>query len=184
MNEQYPIRPATVRDADAILAVYAPYVRDTCVSFETEVPAPDAFRERVSRITAAYPYFVCEHNGVVVGYAYAAPFSARGAYRFSVELSVYIAPAYHRQGIGRALYESLFDALRARGVCTAYAGITVPNEQSVGLHAALGFHPVGTYRNVGYKLGAWRDVLWLEKPLRGYDVPPAEPRLAKRGGAH
>jgi phosphinothricin acetyltransferase len=102
----------------------------------------------------------------VVGYAYASRHRVRAAYRWSVDVAVYIAPSHHRMGIGRAVYTSLFSILAAQGFFNAYAGVTLPNPASVGLHEAMGFTPVGVYRHVGYKLGAWHDVGWWQRPLR------------------
>lgn len=161
-----------VREADAarILAIYAPYVIDTDISFETEPPAPEAFAERIRGIQSAYPYLVCLVDGELAGYAYASKHHERAAYRYSVDVSIYVAPNFHRRGVGRALYLELFDRLKERGFYTAFAGITQPNEKSVGLHASLGFTEVGVFHRAGYKHGRWLDVLWMEKPLRdSYD---------------
>lgn len=167
------IRSATPADAAAILAIYAPYITDTVMTFETEVPALTDFTARVASILSGYPYLVCEADGRIVGYAYASQHRARAAYRYSVDVSIYIAPEYHRQGIGRLLYTALFEQLKARGFYTAYAGITLPNEKSVGLHKALGFTEAGTFHRVGYKANQWLDVIWLEKALREYGAPQA-----------
>jgi len=168
------IRNATPTDAEAILAIYAPYITDSCISFETEVPAITEFTARIEHVIPNYPYLVCEVDGKVVGYAYVSQHRERTAYKYSADVSVYIAPEYHWQGIGRALYTKLFELMREQGFYTAIAGITLPNEKSVGLHKALGFKEVGVYHNVGYKFGKWLDVLWMEKPLRDYDEPGAD----------
>jgi len=165
------IRDATPADAGAILSIYAPYVANTCVSFETEVPTIDAFTARIEKIVKSYPYLVCECDGVIAGYAYATRHRERGAYRYSADSSVYVAHDYQRRGIGRALYTRLFELLASLGIYTVFAGVVLPNERSVGLHKALGFTEVGTYHNAGYKLGRWLDIIWLEKPLREYDEP-------------
>ena len=173
---EWSIRDAVTGDAAQILAIYAPYVTDTCVSFETEVPSVEEFTRRISEILKSYAYLVCEARGEIVGYAYAGSHRSRPAYRFSAEPSVYIKREYHRQGIGRALYQRLIARLRERGYYTLCAGVALPNEGSVGLHHAMGFRDIGVYHNIGYKLGEWRDTLWMEMPLRDYGAPPAETR--------
>jgi phosphinothricin acetyltransferase len=166
------IRHATPADAGALLAIYAPFVRDTAVSFELEPPTVQSFGERIVRAQAKWAWLVAEHDGRVAGYAYASAFRERAAYRFSVEMSAYVAPASRRNGIGRALYECLFEILIAKGYCTAFAGITIPNDSSVRFHRALGFSEVGVFRRAGWKLGAWHDVSWWQRRLQ--DGPPRE----------
>jgi phosphinothricin acetyltransferase len=167
----YTIRPASPDDAGAVLAIYAPYVTDTCISFETEVPAFDAFRQRMCGIMAGSPYYVCECGGVVVGFAYASKYSERRAYRYSADLTVYVAPGHHGRGVGRLLYERLIADLRERGIYTVYACVTAENTASLKFHTALGFTECGRFHNIGYKHGRWLDVVWLEKPIREYDTP-------------
>ncbi|MEV6831096.1 N-acetyltransferase family protein [Amycolatopsis sp. NPDC051102] len=168
------IRSATPQDAAACAAIYAPYVTDTAISFETE--PPDA-GEIASRITRAHAWFVLEDHGHIAGYAYANPFAARAAYRWSCETSIYLEQGRRRTGAGRALYETLLHRLRERGLCRAFAGMTLPNDASAGLHRALGFEPAGVYHRVGWKHGAWHDVAWVQKDLRateGCTSAPAE----------
>jgi L-amino acid N-acyltransferase YncA len=119
---------------------------------------------------------VLEDDGRVVGYAYGGPFKARAAYRWSCEVSVYLERGRRRTGGGRALYEALFERLVERGFRTAVAGMTLPNEASVGLHRALGFEPIGTYRKIGWKHDRWQDVTWAQRPLAVDQDPPAEVR--------
>jgi L-amino acid N-acyltransferase YncA len=166
------VREATERDAAACAAIYAPYVTDTVISFEAEPPAP---AEMAARIAAAHLWLVLEDAGRVVGYAYAAPLHPRAAYRWACEVSVYMERGRERRGGGRALYEALLAELTARGFRVAVAGMTLPNPASEGLHRALGFEPVGTYRGIGYKHGAWHDVAWTQKRLADGEEPPAEP---------
>lgn len=168
------IRLATPSDAQALLDIYAPYVRDTTISFETEVPDLDAFRRRIRDICSEYPYLVCEMDGRIVGYAYAGRHMARAAYRYNAEVSVYLSPDFHGAGVARALYECLFQLLRRLGYYNAYAICTVPNEKSMRFHEKCGFQLVGTYHNTGYKFGAWRDVRWYEMALRAHDPIPGE----------
>ncbi|MET8849777.1 N-acetyltransferase family protein [Amycolatopsis sp. NPDC004625] len=160
------IRPAAEHDAAACARLYAPYVTDTAVSFETDPPGAG---ELARRIVGAHAWFVLEDHGHIAGYAYATPFAARAAYRWSCETSIYLERGRRRTGAGRALYEALFHRLRERGFCRAFAGMTLPNEASAGLHRALGFEPAGVYRRVGWKHGAWHDVAWVQKDLRATD---------------
>jgi len=170
------VREAVAADAEACAAIYAPYVTGTVISFEVSPPSAE---EMVARITAAqrrHAWVVLEDGGRVVGYAYGGPFKDRDAYRWSCEVSVYVAPGGGRRGHGRALYEGLFERLAARGHRMAFAGMTQPNNASGALHRALGFEPVGTYRRVGWKHGAWHDVTWVQRALTTDDGPPPEPR--------
>ncbi len=166
------IRSAVMDDAAQLLAIYSPYVTDTCVSFEETPPSPDAFARRLKECLDHYAWLVCEVRGEIVGYAYAGAYRARAAYRYAASTSVYIKNGYHRQGIGRSLYEALFERLKALGIYTLVAGVALPNPGSVGLHKAMGFTEVGVYRSVGYKFGRWQDTLALQKALRDYDTPP------------
>lgn len=168
------IRLARTEDAAAIRAVYAPYV-DTPITFETEAPSVLEMGDRIAKILAAYPWLVEEQDGAILGYAYASQHRARAAYRWSVDVTVYVREGGHRKGIGRDLYRALFDILRAQRFRAAFAGITLPNAASVGLHEALGFSAVGVYRNVGYKAEAWRDVGWWQLDLGGPAGAPQEP---------
>ena len=168
------IRPVQGQDAAGVAAVYAPNVTDTVISFETEPPDAAEMARRIEATVAAHPWLVCERAGEIVGYAYASSHNGRAAYRWSVNVTVYIDRRLHRSGIGRALYTSLFALLRLQGFYNAYAGITLPNAGSVGLHEAMGFQPVGVYREVGCKFGAWHDVGWwsLELQPRPANQPP------------
>ena len=166
------IRDAAAADAAACAAIYAPYVRDTAISFESEPPSPEEMAGRIADHQRRHAWLVLEQDGDVAGYAYGGPFMARAAYQWATAVSVYLDPARHRTGGGRALYEALFDRLAARGHRTALAGIALPNEASVGLHLALGFEHVGTYRRVGWKLGRWHDVAWFQRVLVDDDGPP------------
>lgn len=156
------MRDARAADAAACAAIYAPYVTGTAITFETEPPSADEMAPRIENASRGYAWLVLEEHGRVVGYAYGGRFHARPAYRWAAEVSVYLEPGRRRTGGGRALYEALLARLRKRGFRIAIAGMTLPNEASVGLHEALGFQPVGTYRRIGYKLGAWHDVAWMQ----------------------
>jgi L-amino acid N-acyltransferase YncA len=169
------IRLATERDAEQIATIYASNVTDTIVSFELEPPSADEMRRRAEVTLERYPWLVCERQGRVLGYAYASAHGSRAAYQWSVDVSVYVHERAYRKGVGRALYTSLFAALRVQGFYNAYAGATLPNPASVGLHDAMGFRPVGVYRGVGYKMGAWHDVVWWHLLLRERVADPDPP---------
>lgn len=164
------------RDAQACARIYAPYVRDSVISFEEEVLGEAEMAARISRIQRTHPWLVAERDGAVAGFAYGAPHRERAAYRWAADVSVYVDSAQHRQGIGRRLYEELFELLRAQGLRVACAGVTLPNDASVRLHERLGFEPVGVYRRIGFKAGAWHDVGWWQLFLGSGDTPPEEPR--------
>ena len=169
------IRPAADRDAAAIAAIYAPFVETSATSFETEAPPAEEIRRRVHETTAAYPWLVCVCDDQVAGYAYATKHRVRAAYQWSVETSVYVHDSFRRAGVGAGLYTSLFAILAAQGFVNAYAGITLPNARSVALHESMGFLPVGVYRSIGYKTGAWHDVGWWHLPLRPHPSEPQAP---------
>jgi phosphinothricin acetyltransferase len=163
------------RDAASIAAIYAPFVTGTVISLEEAAPDEHEIRGRIDRITQTHPWLVAEVDGSIVGYAYASQHRERAAYRWATDVTVYISPEHHRRGAGRALYESLFERLAEQGFYVACAGITIPNEASVGLHRALGFTEIGIYRRIGFKFGAWHDVAWLQRELRPPAVPAADP---------
>jgi phosphinothricin acetyltransferase len=170
------VRDAGPGDAEACAAIYAPYVRDTAITFELEPPDPEQMAGRIAASRARHAWVVLEDEGSVAGYAYGGKMNSRPAYRFSCEVSVYVEIGRRRSGAGRALYEALFERLRARGFRSAVAGMTVPNEASEGLHLAMGFQPVGVYTNIGYKLGRWHHVAWFQLELADPGTPPPEPR--------
>lgn len=170
------IRPAGAGDAAGILAIYAPFCgSDSPVSFEIAPPALEEMAARIAATTEYFPWLVYADGQEVAGYVYATRHAERAAYRWSVNVSAYLHPAYRGRGLGKALYTALFGLLRAQGFYHAYAGITMPNPASVGLHQAMGFTLVGVYHDVGYKSGAWHDVSWWEKLLQPTITPPAEP---------
>ncbi len=171
-DDRVLLRCATEADAPALLAIYAPYVEHTTVSFETTVPDTDEFAARIRRYADGWAWLVAEREGELLGYAYGSPHRERAAYRWSVETSAYVAPDARRQGACRKLYLALFEALADRGYCNAYAGIALPNDASIALHRAVGFEPVGVFRAAGRKFGAWRDIAWYQRKLR--DLPPEE----------
>jgi L-amino acid N-acyltransferase YncA len=179
------IRIAEAADAQGVADVYAPAVAGSVISFETEVPTG---REMGDRITAALtfaPWLVCVDGERVDGYAYASRHRERAAYRWCVDVSVYVHGRCRRTGVGRALYTSLFALLRLQGFHAAHAGITLPNEASVRLHESLGFGLVGVYPRVGFKCGAWHDVGWWQLGLRDRvgDPGPTSSMATLRGSA-
>ena len=170
------IRPARESDAAACLEIYAPFVRDTATSFEQGVPSLEEYQGRIRETLRRTPWLVAEQEGQVAGFAYAGRHRERAAYQWSVEVTVYLAPQFQRQGLGRRLYAPLFHCLRAQGFCNAFAVITLPNPASVALHEKLGFLPVGMFEKAGFKLGRWHDVGWWRLPLREAPDDPEAPR--------
>jgi phosphinothricin acetyltransferase len=171
------IRLADEVDAAAVRDIYAPVVENTVISFEDTPPSEGEMADRIADARPRYPWLVCEIEDEIAGYAYAGQHRSRGAYRWSVDVSVYVAEERRRTGVGRGLYESLLELLRLQGFYNAYAGIALPNEASVSLHESLGFERVGVYESVGYKDGAWRDVGWWQLKLRDRDAEtPDQPR--------
>jgi len=160
------IRPATRHDAPACAAIYRPFVTDNWVSFETEPPDAAEMAGRIASHGEGHAWLVAQDDaGRILGYAYGSAHRSRTAYRTSADVAVYVDPAHARRGIGRALYGALFPLLSDRGVHAAFAGIALPNPGSIALHEAMGFTPVGIYREVGWKLGGWRDVGWWQRLL-------------------
>src|SRR5215467_3029678 len=169
------IRLATPDDAEEVRAIYAPYCH-TPISFETEPPSVEEMRGRLTKVLGQCPWLVCEEGGEVLGYAYATQHRERAAYRWSVDTAVYVRQGRQRRGVGRALYTSLLAVLPLQGYFNAYAGVTLPNPASVGLHEAMGFQPVGVYRQVGFKCGSWHDVAWFQRDLQPRPDQPPHPR--------
>ena len=171
------IRVASSADAADIAAIFSPVVSNTAISFELEPPTVDEMRRRIASTLERLPWLVSEDaHGRVNGYAYASNHRDPPAYQWSANTSVYIREDARGQGVGRLLYERLFAQLAALGYFQTFAGIALPNDASVALHRAVGFAPIGVYRNVGYKLGAWRDVAWWQRQLRA-PADPIEPAV-------
>jgi L-amino acid N-acyltransferase YncA len=169
------IRVATAADASSILDIYAPYIENTSYTFETETPTIDSFRERVITYLQSWPWLVCEIDGIIAGYAYGAKHRERIAYQWSVECSVYIHNDFQRAGIASALYTALIDILKLQGFRNLYAVINLPNDKSVAFHEKLRFEYFATYKNVGYKLGKWKNVGWWQLQLNEYTNEPSPP---------
>jgi L-amino acid N-acyltransferase YncA len=166
------IRIAEPGDAAALAEIYRPSVEGRSTSFELIAPDAAEMERRRLAVSALAPWLVYVQDGQVRGFAYAGRHRDRAAYQWSVDATVYVATSAHRQGVGRALYRSLFAILRLQGFCSVHAGVTLPNAGSVGLHEALGFRPVGVYEKVGWKLDAWHDVGWWQLELRDRGVSP------------
>jgi phosphinothricin acetyltransferase len=169
------IRLALEEDAAEIAEIYRPFCESSAVSFEYVAPSAEEIASRLRAIAVQFPWLVLDDGGAVIGYAYASRHSERAAYGWSVNTAVYVREAHRRCGVGRALYTSLFQLLAAQGYFKAYAGITLPNPGSTGLHESFGFTPVGTYKGVGYKHGAWHDVIWYQRALQDQRMNPDPP---------
>lgn len=169
------VRLAEPADATGVQAIYAPIVRDTAISFEIDPPSIEEMSRRIVSTLERWPWLVCSDDGDILGYAYAGRHRERAAYRWSVDVSLYVHERARRGGIGRALHTTLLSLLAVQGYHRAYAAITLPNEASVCLHESLGFTPIGVYPAVGYKLGDWHDTGWWQRSLRPPARNPAEP---------
>ena len=168
------IRPARTADAPAIAAIYGYYVRETCITFICQEPTAEHYAEQIEE--GKYPFLVAEEQDEVVGFAYAAAFRPHDAYRWDVELTIYLQPGREGHGTGSRLMAALLDDLTRLGYLTAYSCVTVPNERSVALHKRFGFAELGVFPSTGYKHGQWHGVLWLSKTLGELANPPREPR--------
>lgn len=173
IQNTYTIRPAKAADAAALLEIYAPYVKQTAVTFEYEVPSVEEFAQRIEAISSFYPYLVCEADGVILGYAYAQRHKERAAYQWNAELSIYIAQDVCQKGIGTALYGALIELLLLQGVQNFYGCVTMPNEASDALHRKMGFSPCSIWHHAGYKLGKWHDIAWYEMNISITETPHA-----------
>jgi phosphinothricin acetyltransferase len=174
------IRIAASGDAAAVQAIYAPYVAETVISFEIEPPSVAEMARRIAMIGARFPWLVYGVGDEIAGYAYAGPHKERAAYQWAADATVYVAAQARGKGVGRALYRRLLAILDFQGFHTVFGGITLPNAASVGLHEACGFRPVGVYREVGYKFGAWRDVGWWGLRLSDAEADPRPPQAFSR----
>lgn len=171
------LRAATPDDAAAIAEIYAPFVTASAVSFETEPPDAAGMRARIEAGDGLYPWIAAQAgDGMLLGYAYAARFRERPAYRFAVETTIYLRREACGRGLGARLYAPLLATLEAQGFTQAIAAITLPNAASVALHERLGFEAAGLYRQVGWKVGTWHDVGLWQRPLAQAEETPAEPR--------
>lgn len=173
MND-YIIRMATEEDAEAILAIYEPYILNTAITFEYETISVATMKERIETVQKQLPWLVYEVGGKVLGYAYCAKFKERAAFSWDCECSVYIEEKEHRRGIATALYTKLFELVQKQGYYTIYALITYSHESSIALHRKFGFTEVGIYQKTGYKMGQWWDLLVMEKRIHNLEVLPKQ----------
>ncbi|HET6995214.1 MAG TPA: GNAT family N-acetyltransferase [Chitinophagaceae bacterium] len=169
------IRLAKPNDARGMLEIYAPYVSNTSLTFESEVPSQKEFSERISSYLDNWPWLVCEIDGRIAGYAYGSKYRERVGYQWCVECSVYIHDEFMRKGIAMKLYTKLFKLLKKQGYRNVYAVINLPNDKSVRLHEACGFKWFASYENVGYKLGKWKTVGWWQLVINEYSDEPDPP---------
>jgi phosphinothricin acetyltransferase len=169
------VRPASARDAGACLAIYRPYVQNTAISWEIDVPTADEMAARIGGLRATHDWLVLERDDQIIGFAYGQPLKRLAAFQWSAETGIYVDVHHHRAGGGRELYTQLLRRLTERGYRQAFAGITQPNEASNGFHRSFGFQDAGLYRRVAWKHDSWHDVAWMQLDLLGtadQDGPP------------
>ncbi len=169
------IRHVQIVDVESLLNIYKPFIETTAFTFETTVPSVEEFAARIQSYTEKYPWLVAEDEGKVIGYAYASKHRDREAYQWCVESSVYVMEEYHHSGIASKLYTQLFNLLKTCGYINVYAGITLPNPKSQSFHLRMGFEEIGIYKNIGYKLGKWHDVIWMAKVINDHSQNPEAP---------
>ncbi|MBE5865411.1 MAG: N-acetyltransferase [Lachnospiraceae bacterium] len=170
--EHFSIRIATIGDAEALLAIYTPYVENTVITFEYQAPTVEEFRSRIENTLSRYPYLVAERDGEILGYAYASAFKSRAAYSWSVETSIYVSQHTRHAGIGTALYQTLEQYLSRQNICNLCACIAYPNPASVAFHEHFGYTKNAHFHQSGYKNGQWVDMIWMEKTLSPHTNPP------------
>ena len=173
------IHEAKEADAAGLLAIYAPYVKQTAITFEYDVPSKKDFKSRISHTLEKYPYLVAEEDGAILGYAYASTYYGREAYNWAVELSVYVADENRGRGIGKQLYDKLEEILEQQGFVQFLACIALPNDASISFHKKRGYQQVAHFPKIGYKFGCWHDTVWLQKSL---DKPARPIKLIKNIG--
>ena len=171
MKMSLSIRPVKISDATACLNLYSKYVINSAVSFEIAPPSIDEFEHRIEDISKRFPYFIAEENGVFAGYAYASAYRDRLAYQWNVEVSIYVEDYKKKSGVASKLYTELFAELERIQICKAFAVIALPNDASIGFHHKMGFEKFATYKNVGFKLNQWHNVLWMEKTIQSPETP-------------
>jgi L-amino acid N-acyltransferase YncA len=177
MKNEFNIRLINLNDAQATLEIYRPYVEKTIISFEYDAPDMEEWEKRIRTITAEYPWLVCEHNGEVIGYAYASKHRYRTAYSWAVESTIYLSEKFHHKGVAAILYEALFQLLWLQGYVNVYAGVTVPNIKSEKFHLSSGFYDVGYFKKIGFKFGAWHDTRWFQRHLAEHPDNPMKPKI-------
>lgn len=178
-HTQILLRTARPSDAERLVEIYAPYVTDTAITFEYEVPSVEEFRGRIEKTLEKYPYIVAEQNGRILGYTYASAFARRAAYNWSVEPSIYLDMEIRRQGIGGRLYKAMEEILKEMHILNMNACISWPKAEdeyltknSVQFHEHMGFRLVGEFHDSGYKFGRWYNVVWMEKMIGDHPENP------------
>lgn len=178
LTKTMTIRLATPEDAQALLNIYAPYVTETAITFEYDVPTVEDFRQRIIKVTSKFPYLLAEENGKVLGYSYAGTFRTRRAFDHCVEVSIYIDKSLRHQGIGQALYNELEKRLKAQGIINLNASIATAHFPDDNLtpdseifHKKMGYTIVGKFNKCGYKFNRWYDMMWMEKMIGEHTVP-------------
>ena len=169
---RFIIRRAKAEDGAALCAIYAPYITDTTITFEYEVPTDAAFSDRIRETAAQFPYLVCEKDGGIIGYAYAHRIRERAAYDWDAELSIYLAQGTHGHGVGTTVLACLIDLLELQGLRHLYSCVTLPNEKSIRMQRKLGFEDAGVWHDSGWKFDGWHDVAWLEKHIGSHEGTP------------
>ena len=184
IKDSVKIRTATIADAQALLNIYAPYVENTAITFEYEVPSVEEFASRIEHTLLKYPYLVAEENGTLLGYAYASPFHDRPAYDWAVETSIYVDRTIKHRGIGRKLHDALENALRDQGILNMNACIAYPPEEdeyldknSVEFHSHMGYRLVGEFYKCGYKFHRWYNMVWMEKLIGEHQTDQKPPKF-------
>lgn len=175
---KYIIRKIQKEDIQSVLDIYTPYILNTAITYEYEVPSIESFTKRVDNIIKQYPYLVCECNGKVIGYAYASSYHSRTAFNWDCELSIYIDQSFCGKGLGKRLYSVLIDFITNQGYYNAYGVVNYPNQSSERMHEYFGFKNVGIHSNVGYKFNKWHSLVYYLKPLRKFDNPKNFPKKA------
>lgn len=177
MNSKYAIRLIQQSDTQEVLTIYQYYVQNTIISFEYEAPTMEEYLERIKVNTEKYPWLVCLKNNKIIGFAYGSTHRYRTAYQWSPESTIYLVSNFHTKGIGRILYQTLFDLLKLQGYYNVFAGVALPNDKSIGFHKAMKFEEIGLFKNVGYKHGNWRHTHWFQLQLNDYNLAPKNPNM-------
>jgi len=172
MNTEIAIRMANESDAEQLLGIYAPYVRETAITFEYTVPTLDEFKKRINKILTKYPFLVALQEAEILGYAYASEFKNRAAYDWAVETTIYVRQDKGQSGVGKKLYHALEVVLKKQNICNLYACIAYPNPGSIGFHEHLGYQTIGHFSKCGYKFETWYDMIWMEKIIGEHGANP------------
>lgn len=175
MENTFEIRLINETDAQAVLAIYKYYVDHTIISFEYEAPSLEEYLQRINVNTEKYPWLVCLYNNKIIGFAYGSTHRYRTAYQWSPESTIYLAPDFQSKGIGRILYQTLFNILKLQGYFNVFAGVALPNQKSIGFHQTMRFEEIGIFKKVGYKHGNWHDTQWFQLSLNEHTLVPKNP---------